>query len=364
MAYLPPSVLAPAPSQPPDQLVASYAFDLPREAIAQTPPPCRHEARLMVVDEEVRHRRVADLPDLLEPGDLLVVNDTRVLPARLFAQKESGGAVQILLLRPLGDGGWEAMVKPSAKTKAGATVRLRRRLTGAVGPVLRVGGPVGEGTRRVEGVDGVDVDEALLTAWGEPPLPPYIDRSEPQPEDRMRYQTVFAAHPGAVAAPTAGLHFSEELLARLRAREIQVENVTLHVGPGTFRPVRCDTLEDHAMHEEAYCVPPQTARAVEEAEARGARIVAVGTTSCRSLEAWHRAGRPQDGTWRKTDLFLHPGAPPQLALALLTNFHLPGSTLVMLVASFLGRERCLALYRDALSAGYRFYSYGDATLLL
>ena len=363
MAYLPPAVRVPVPSLPRDELVASYSFDLPRAAIAQRPPARRHDARLMVVDAGVRHMGVSDLPDLLEPGDLLVVNNTRVLPVRLFARKETGGLVQILLVHPRPDGGWRAMVKPSAKTRAGARVRLLRRGTGELGPTLVVGEAEGEGTRRVFGA-GVDLDEPLLAAWGEPPLPPYIERSEPQPADRERYQTVFAAHPGAVAAPTAGLHFSAELIEALRARGVHTAELTLHVGPGTFQPVRCETVSGHAMHEEVYRVPPAAACAVEEAEARGSRIVAVGTTSCRSLEAWHRAGRPHDGVWRTTDLFLHPGAPTQLALCLLTNFHLPGSTLLMLVASFLGRERCLALYREALAAGYRFYSYGDATLLL
>jgi S-adenosylmethionine:tRNA ribosyltransferase-isomerase len=351
------------PSQPRDQLVASYAYDLPAGSIAQTPAERRHDARLLVVGEAVEQRRIADLPELLSPGDLLVVNDTRVLPVRLFARKPTGGAVEILLLRPTTDGGWQALVKPSSKVRPGTVVTLRRRGSEGEGPSIRVGEILGEGTRAVQG-ESSPLDEDLLNAWGELPLPPYIDRESLSPADRTRYQTVFAAHPGAVAAPTAGLHFSEELLTRLRARGIQIAQVTLHVGPGTFRPVRTDTLAEHPMHAESYRVPHATAQAVRDAEQRGGRIIAVGTTSCRSLEAWHRAGRPTDGAWRQTDLFLHPGAPAQLALSLLTNFHLPSSTLLMLVASFLGRERALALYEDALAAGYRFYSYGDAMLIL
>ncbi len=363
MAYLPPPVRPAPPPSPHDERVSSYAFDLPPSAIAQEPPPERHGARLMVVGEGVSHRGVADLPDLLAPGDLLVVNDTRVLPVRLFARKASGGAVELLLLEPLPDGAWRALVRPSAKVRPGTEVALERRGGATGGPTLVVGGAAGEGARSVAAADG-PLDEALLSAWGELPLPPYIERPAPDPRDRERYQTVFAAHPGAVAAPTAGLHFSPPLLTRVHARGIRIAPVTLHVGSGTFRPVRAATLAGHAMHAEAWRVPPETAAAVADAEARGSRVVAVGTTSCRTLEAWHRAGRPVDGAWRRTDLFLHPGAPPTLPLSLLTNFHLPGSTLLMLVASLLGRERTLALYSDALEEGYRFFSYGDAMLIL
>lgn len=343
--------------------MASYRYDLPPGQIAQVPAARRPDARLLVVDGGQDHRTVSDLPELLTPGDLLVVNDTRVLPVRLFATKPTGGAVQLVLLRPLAGGGWESLVKPSAKVKPGTLVTLRRRGDDAAGPTLVVGGTVGQGTRRVAGESCV-LDEALLEAWGELPLPPYIERDALTAEDRERYQTIFAAHAGAVAAPTAGLHFSPDLLTRLGARGIPHAAVTLHVGPGTFQPVRSDTLDGHAMHSEAWRVPPATGRAVEETLARGNRVVAVGTTSMRTLESWHRAGRPRDGAWRQTDLFLHPAAPPQLPLSLLTNFHLPGSTLLMLVSSLLGRERTLALYGDALARGYRFYSYGDAMLIL
>ncbi len=341
--------------------MASYRFDLPPEQIAQRPADRRDGARLLIA-RDAADAAILDLPSLLEPGDLLVVNDTRVLPAKLEAVKATGGRVQILLLHPLDGGAWDAMVKPSAKLRPGTVVRLRRRGSDQEGPQVVVGADLG-GTRRLEALD-CPIDEALLEAWGEMPLPPYIARSAPDPADAERYQCVFAEQPGAVAAPTAGLHFTEELLASLAARGVELARVTLHVGPGTFQPVRSSTLEGHDMHSERYCVPAGTAAAVVSAQACGGRIIAVGTTACRSLESWQRAGRPTDGAWRETELFLHPANPPELQLGLLTNFHLPGSTLLMLVAAFLGRERALALYDTAVQRGYRFYSYGDALLIL
>ncbi len=223
-----------------------------------------------------------------------------------------------------------------------------------MGPVL----PGGQ--RRVSAADL----PALAEAWGEMPLPPYIERAAPDPTDRQRYQTVYARHDGSAAAPTAGLHFTDELLGRLADRGVQRAAVTLHVGLGTFQPMREARLAAHDMHEETYCVSPETAAAVAACEARGGRVICVGTTSLRALESWQRAGRPDDGMWRATRLFLHPGDGPRLRCALMTNFHLPGSTLLVLVASILGRERTLTLYRRAIDSGYRFYSYGDALLLL
>lgn len=360
LPYFPRALSEPAASLPADALVASYGFDLPPGQIAQRPADRRDGARLLIAEGAV-DATILDLPGLLAPGDLLVVNDTRVLPAKLDAVKATGGRVQLLLLHPLDGGAWEALVKPSAKLRPGTTVRLRRRGEAGEGPRLVIGADLG-GTRRIEPLDE-PLDEALLEAWGEMPLPPYIEREAPDPEDRERYQCVFADAPGAMAAPTAGLHFSEPLLAALAARGVELARVTLHVGAGTFGPVRSTTLAGHPMHAERYRVPPGTADAVAAVEARGGRLVAVGTTACRSLESWHRAGRPSDGAWRSTELFLHPGNPPQLPLGLLTNFHLPGSTLLMLVAAFLGRERALALYDTAVQRGYRFYSYGDALLI-
>ena len=345
---------------PEDALVSSYDFELDPARIAQEPPPRRGDSRLMVVNrasDEVRHLRFADLPDLLDPGDLLILNDTRVLPARLTGRKSTGGSVEILLLEPLADGAWTALVRPSSRVKPGTELTLLRRGTAERGPRVVVGPEVGEGTRRVDGVDG-----DVCQAWGEMPLPPYIDRSDgPRQADWSRYQTVYAERDGSVAAPTAGLHFSPGLLVRLGLRGISRAPVTLHIGLGTFQPLRAERLDEAELHAEPWRLPTATAAAIES---RRKRLVAVGTTSCRVLESWHRAGRRSDGALRSTNLFLHPGDPPRLPMSLLTNFHLPGSSLVTLVAAFLGRRRTLDLYREAIDLDYRFYSYGDAMLVL
>ncbi len=348
-----------------DDLVSSYTYDLPPDRVAQHPTTERDGSRLMVVRRhgDVTDRRFRDLPELLAPGDLLVVNDVRVRPARLFARKPTGGRVELLLLHPTGPGERFAMVRGSARIAPGTVLRVVSRGREDGGPEIVVGDVDGAG-RRVRTADPDGDLASISDAWGEMPLPPYIQRGAPVAADRERYQTVYAERGEAAAAPTAGLHFTPELLASLEARGVGVARVTLDVGAGTFRPVRSETLSAHRMHEERYVVPPETAAAVAATEARGGRVVAVGTTSCRSLESWHRGGRPTDGIPRVTRLFLRPGHPPTLPMSLITNFHLPESTLIALVASFLGRERTLALYRRALDAGYRFYSYGDASILL
>ncbi len=369
-----------------DSFVHAYSYPLPPEQVAQRPCDRRDSSRLLLVDRgpisRPRHHRFHEVAELLQPGDLLVVNDTRVRPARLFGRKaETGGGVELLALRDLGDGSWEGLVRPSAKVRPGTDLVLHRRpctagtseeadptrspapSNQATGADLSVGEEFEGGSRRLIPRNGADVP-TLLDRFGEMPLPPYIDRKEgPVGADWDRYQCVFAREDGAVAAPTAGLHFTAELLDRLRTRGVEQAAVTLQVGPGTFQPVRTEQLCDHPMHSEYYCVPKTTAEAVEACLARGNRIVAVGTTSYRSLESWHREGHPHDGGVRETRLFLHPGAPAELPMDLITNFHLPESTLVMLVASLLGRERALALYQDAIAAAYRFYSYGDAMLI-
>jgi S-adenosylmethionine:tRNA ribosyltransferase-isomerase len=352
-----------------DELLSSYQFDLPEHAIAQQPTERRDGSRLLrVVRSEQGSRDLAftDLADLLSPGDLVVVNNTQVLPARLSARKEaSGGRVELLLIEPLSEGSWAALVRPSSRVRPGTRVVLERRghLSTEVGPTLVVGDVLENGTRIVT-ADQMDILDAAAS-WGEMPLPPYIHREGgPIGADLERYQTVFAAVPGAVAAPTAGLHFSDAVLSRLRDKGVELSSVTLHVGPGTFQPVRSEYIAEHAMHSESYCVSLATADSIAACEARGGRILAVGTTVCRSLESWHRAGRPRDGKTRSTDLFLRPGHEARLQLSLLTNFHLPESTLLMLVASFLGRQRTLSLYRQAVEKGYRFFSYGDAMLIL
>ncbi len=354
-----------------DELLTSYHFDLPSRLIAQQPCSRRDASRLLSCsrhDGSCNDQQFSQLADLLERGDLLVVNDTRVIQARLCARKEhSGGAVEILLIEALTDGSWSALVRPSSRVRPGTRVVLQRRGIDSVSakpaPVLRVGEVRPDGSREIHS-EGADLAE-LANFWGEMPLPPYIDRSGgPRSEDDERYQTIFARESGAVAAPTAGLHFSPAVLDSLRDRGIDVACVTLHVGPGTFTPVRNEQLSEHVMHSERYCVPADTAARIEQCETEGGRVVAVGTTACRSLESWHRLGRPSDGQWRTTDLFLRPGHGPSMNMALLTNFHLPGSTLLMLVAAFLGRETTLHLYGSAAEKGYRFYSYGDAMLIL
>ena len=351
------------PSPHPDDQVSAYSFHLRPESIAQHPSERRGESRLLVVRREegdVEHARFRDLPRFLSPNDLLVANDTRVLAARLHGNKQgTGGAVEVLALHPLGNNDtWAALVRPSAKVKPGTQVDLRRRTDQEVIATLTVGGFLDEGQREVVGIT-----HELLELVGEMPLPPYIDR-ELTPADRERYQTVYARERGAVAAPTAGLHFTLEVLTDLQARGIDFGRVTLHVGAGTFQPVRTARLSDHPMHSERFTVSAEVAQQVADCQARGGRLVAVGTTSCRSLETWHRIGQPIDGGERESSLFLHPSDPPQLPMSLLTNFHLPQSTLLMLVSAFLGRQRTLRLYETAQQEGYRFYSYGDAMLIL
>jgi len=352
-----------------DELLAGYGFDLPKGAIAQHPCVDRDGSRLLHYSRrngDAAERDFTELPELLNSGDLVIINDTRVLAARLCARKESsGGRVEVLLLEPRADRSWAALVRPSAKLRPGSRVVLERRggEGSEAGAVLVIGEVLPDGSRAVRGEDADPGDLASL--WGEMPLPPYIDRSAaPLREDSERYQTIFARDLGAVAAPTAGLHFTPQTLASLAERGIQVASITLHVGAGTFQPVRSEYLADHVMHNERYCVPAETAALISQCQSAGGRIVAVGTTACRSLESWHRLGRPADGLWRTTDLFLRPGFGPAMDLPLLSNFHPPRSSLVMLVAAFIGREKTLHLYRRAVEKGYRFYSYGDAMLIL
>ena len=334
-----------------------YDYELPMDRIAQQPPCERTESRLLVYDRGSGVSRgtcFSALPELLEPGDLLVINDTRVIPARIRAHKPSGGKAEILLLHQLEDG-WEAMVRPSSRIRPGTSVTTDR---GAA--EITVHEVLAGGHRRVVLPAGAE-----LADLGEPPLPPYIHRDEGVADaDWQRYQTVYAAHDGAVAAPTAGLHFTPELFTRLERAGIETATVTLHVGAGTFEPVREQQLARRVLHREEYCVPPEAHRAIVEALASGRRIVAVGTTVVRTLEAWAGEGKPDDGAWRTTRLFIQPGWEFAVVGAMVTNFHLPRSSLLMLVGAWIGRERMLTLYKEAMEAGYRFYSYGDAMLLL
>jgi S-adenosylmethionine:tRNA ribosyltransferase-isomerase len=336
--------------------LADFDFDLPSELIAQHPAPERSASRLLDGRGAAPSDRIfRELPSLLDPGDLLVFNDTRVIKARLHGRKVgSGGAVEALVERVLPHHEVLAHLRASKSPRAGAEIRFAdafdAELLGRAGPddeLFHLRFPADPLT--------------LLEAHGHVPLPPYIAHAD-EPDDERRYQTVFAAKPGAVAAPTAALHFDEPLLAALAARGVQTAHVTLHVGAGTFQPVRAERIEDHRMHSEWFEVGPECVVAVHAAKARGGRVVAVGTTSVRSLESAARSGalQPMQGD---TDIFITPGFAFRVVDALVTNFHLPKSTLMMLVSAFAGHAHVRALYRHAVEARYRFFSYGDAMLL-
>jgi S-adenosylmethionine:tRNA ribosyltransferase-isomerase len=349
--------------------LSDFDYDLPESQIAQAPADPRDAARLLfhhVPSGRTEHSRVRELPGFLRRGDLLVVNDTRVRRARLVGKRASGGAVEMLLVELRTDLSWRALVRPAAKLRTGERVELEEgRLVARIGERGAEGGE-----RAVELFDprtGERASEALVEELGRAPLPPYIRRprgEDPQAQhDRESYQTLFARELGAVAAPTAGLHFTPELLARLGAEGIERANVTLHVGEGTFRSVTVEDVASHVMHSERYELTQATVDAVARCRARGGRVVAVGTTSVRVLESCAAATGTLSAGRGETRLFLVPGAPFHVVDVLLTNFHLPKSTLLMLVSAFAGRERTLALYREAVELGYRFFSYGDAMLL-
>lgn len=344
--------------------VADFHYELPPERIALVPVEPRDAARLFVHDralDESRHLQVCGLAEQLEPGDLLVLNDTRVVPHRFVGRLHSGGRVEVLVLEREGEL-CRAFVKPARKITAGRAVELEGGVL-RMEPLEVLGGGLFRLRLRASG--GVDLERTIEDV-GRAPLPPYIRRSddEDRRSDRERYQTVFARRPGAVAAPTAGLHFTEALFERLRERGVELAFVTLHVGEGTFAPVRVESVEEHVMHHEVYEMPEATVAAVAAARSRGRRVVAVGTTAARVLETCARDDRLVGAGTGSTDLFLYPGRPLRVVDALFTNFHLPESTLLMLVSAFAGRERTLRLYREAIALGYRFFSFGDAMLLL
>ena len=341
--------------------VRDFDYELPPERIAQEPLPERDASRLLVLDRgtgELRHHVFRDLPDLLSPGDLLVVNRSRVFPARLVGRREGGGAAEILLVRARPDGTWDALARPARRLRPGARVLVDEELE----VTLEAGAPTGPGEKRVRLHAPSGDLAAVLERLGHTPLPPYIRRPD-RPQDRERYQTVYAREPGSIAAPTAGLHFTTPLLARLAARGIDLAEIVLHVGPGTFRPVQVENVADHRLEAEPFRVPRAAAEAIRQARARGGRVVAVGTTTVRALESVAR----DDGTVAAgegaTDLVLAPGSRFRAVYALITNFHLPRSSLLLLVSAFTGRERVLEAYREAIQTGYRFYSYGDAMLI-
>jgi S-adenosylmethionine:tRNA ribosyltransferase-isomerase len=339
-------------------------YDLPPELIADRPPAERDGARLLVIDgdEPLQHLWVRDLDTLVPPGALLVVNDTRVIPARLLGHKsDTGGKVEIFLVRDLGGGVWSVMARPLKSLRPGSRITFDSGLLAA--EVRRILPDEGQAEVVLSPTTDLGFD-AALERTGHVPLPPYVHRPD-EAADRERYQTIFARAPGAVAAPTAGLHLSPALVERLRERGVHLATVTLHVGLGTFQPVSVEDLDDHPMHAEILSVLPEAASAVAEARVRGAAVIAVGTTVVRALESAADPDRPghvlpRDG---ETRLLVQPGYRFQVVDQLLTNFHLPQSTLLALVAAFAGRERILAAYRAAVEARYRFFSYGDAMLL-
>lgn len=333
---------------------SDFHFDLPDELIARYPASERRGSRLLVLEgQQISHRQFPDLLDYLQPGDLMVFNNTRVIPARLFGQKETGGKVEVLIERPLDEHRALAHIRSSKSPRAGTRLQLE-------------GGIEAECTGREGALFCLTFLNPeplleLLEAHGHLPLPPYIDR-EDQQEDKERYQTVYAQHPGAVAAPTAGLHFDDLLLEQIREKGIETAFVTLHVGAGTFQPVKVDKLEEHLMHKEWLEVTPEVAEQVRATQQRGGRVIAVGTTSVRCLETASRSGeiQPYSGD---TEIFIYPGYQWQCVDRLITNFHLPESTLLMLVSSFAGHQPIMQAYREAVAEKYRFFSYGDAMLL-
>ena len=337
---------------------SDFWYDLPEELIAQTPLQKRDTSRLLVLDRmtgERTHKHFYDIIDYLQPGDCLVMNDSRVLPARLLGHRPTGGAVEVLLLRDLGNKKWECLCKPGRKMQVGSEVIFGNgELTATVAEVKE------DGNRIVEfHYDGIFLE--VLERLGKMPLPPYI---KAELADQERYQTVYSRAVGSAAAPTAGLHWTQELLDKVREKGVKTAFVTLHVGLGTFRPVKADEITDHHMHAELCMISKETADILNQTKAQGGRIICVGTTSCRTLESLVN----EDGSFEErskwTEIFIYPGYEFKAMQGLITNFHLPESTLVMLVSAFAGRENVLAAYEEAVKEKYRFFSFGDAMLII
>ena len=336
---------------------SDFYFDLPEELIAQTPLEKRDNSRLLRLDKTtgaIEHCHFYDLPDFLRPGDCLVLNNSRVLPARLIGYRPTGGSIELVLLRDLGNNRWECLSRPGRKTKPGQEILFGNGELEAV-----VEETVSGGNRIVRfEYEGIFLE--VLEKLGKMPLPPYIKEELNDPE---RYQTVYSKELGSAAAPTAGLHFTEELLDKIRAMGVRVVFVTLHVGLGTFRPVKEDEIEDHEMHSEFCIIPQETADAVNETKKNGGRIISVGTTSCRTLESFAKPDGTLEACSGWTDIFIYPGYRFKCIDALITNFHLPESTLIMLVSALAGRENVLHAYEVAVQERYRFFSFGDACFI-
>ena len=338
--------------------VSDFDYELPEELIAQDPLEDRSSSRLLILDKEtggIRHEVFRNIKNELRPGDCLVINNTRVIPARLFGTREgTGGAVELLLLKRVTGDIWETLVRPGKKARPGMRIVFSDKLAAEVTEV------VDDGNRLVRfEYDGIF--EEILDELGEMPLPPYITHKLADPE---RYQTVYAKYKGSAAAPTAGLHFTPELLAEIREMGVEIAEVTLHVGLGTFRPVKVDDVKDHHMHSEFYKIDAETAEKINKAKAAGGRIIAVGTTSCRTLESAADENGVIHAGSDNTEIFIYPGYKFKAVDALITNFHLPKSTLMMLVSALAGRENIMKAYKEAVELRYRFFSFGDAMLII
>ncbi|MCX7780432.1 MAG: tRNA preQ1(34) S-adenosylmethionine ribosyltransferase-isomerase QueA [Negativicutes bacterium] len=338
-------------------LLSEFDYDLPEELIAQKPCEPRDHSRLLVLDRKtgiISHKRFYNLPDYLEPGDALIFNNTKVIPARLIGVRaDTGGKVEIFLLTRKNGNDWEVLVKPGKRARPGTVISFGDILRCEILSATDFGG-------RVVRFSFQGVFEKILEELGETPLPPYIKE---RLDDKSRYQTVYAREQGSAAAPTAGLHFTPELMRRIAAKDVNLGFITLHVGLGTFRPVAVEDITQHVMHSEYYSISKETAELINETKRRGRRVIAIGTTSVRTLEANGENGQIQaQSGW--TDIFIYPGYQFKIVDAICTNFHLPKSTLLMLVSAFAGRDKILAAYEEAVREQYRFFSFGDAMLIL
>ena len=336
---------------------SDFYFDLPEELIAQTPLERRDSSRLLHLDKvtgALEHRHFYELLDYLREGDCMVFSDSRVLPARLIGARPTGGSVELVLLRDLGEGRWECLSRPGRKTKPGTEILFGN------GELKATVESVAEGGNRIVRFDYEGIFLEVLERLGKMPLPPYIKE---ELQDSEWYQTVYSREIGSAAAPTAGLHFTKELMEKIAAKGVKLCYVTLHVGLGTFRPVKAEEIEDHEMHSEFCIIPEETARIVSETKKKGGRVIAVGTTSCRTLESFAREDGSLPATSGWTNIFIYPGYTFKCIDALVTNFHLPESTLIMLVSALAGREHVLHAYEEAVKERYRFFSFGDAMFI-
>lgn len=337
-------------------LTHDFYYELPEELIAQTALERRDKSRLMCLDKdsgEIEHSTFVNIINMLNPGDCLVMNRSKVIPARLFGKKKSGGRLEVFLLRDLGKGIWECLVKPGKYARLGENIVFPEGLSGVVKEILP------DGIRVIDlNCEGVFLE--ILNKIGQTPLPPYI---KTKLENPARYQTVYAKDPGSVAAPTAGLHFTEELLEKLKDKGVELAYITLHIGLGTFRPVYEENIENHKMHSEYFLIDEENAAKINKIKSKGGRIIAVGTTACRTLESAYNESGGISAETGSTDIFIYPGYEFKFIDALLTNFHLPESTLIMLVSAFAGRDKILRAYNEAVKEKYRFFSFGDAMFI-